>query len=70
MLKAIEVQKKSDQWQRDNGQYIPYPATWLNGRRWEDEIQPIGNGKDGEITGGNGDSDTREKYARFESYSF
>ena len=20
------------------GQYIPYPATWLNQRRWEDEV--------------------------------
>lgn len=37
MLTAITVQKSSSQWQRDNGQYIPYPATWLNQRRWEDE---------------------------------
>ena len=39
MLKAIEVQKKSEQWQRDNGQYIPHPSTWLNQRRWEDEME-------------------------------
>lgn len=38
MLNAIEEQKKSAEWQKDNGQFIPYPATWLNGRRWEDEI--------------------------------
>jgi hypothetical protein len=37
MLTAITAQKSSSQWQRDNGQYIPYPATWLNQRRWEDE---------------------------------
>ena len=37
ILLALERQKKSVQWQRDNGQYIPYPASWLNGRRWEDE---------------------------------
>ena len=37
MLKAIEVQKQSAQWQKDNGQYIPMPTTWLNQRRWEDE---------------------------------
>lgn len=37
MIAAIERQKKSDQWLRDNGRYIPHPATWLNGRRWEDE---------------------------------
>ena len=39
MVKAIEVQKKSEQWQRDNGQYIPHPSTWLNQRRWEDEME-------------------------------
>lgn len=37
MLAAIEAQAKSDQWHRDNGQYIPNPSTWLNQRRWEDE---------------------------------
>lgn len=36
ILAAIERQKQSDQWRKDKGQYIPYPATWLNGRRWED----------------------------------
>jgi len=39
ILKAIETQKKTVDWQKDNGQYIPYPATWLNGRRWEDEVE-------------------------------
>lgn len=39
ILQAIESQKKSDQWQRDKGQYIPYPATWLNNRRWEDDLK-------------------------------
>ncbi|MGN0614203.1 MAG: DUF6291 domain-containing protein [Porcipelethomonas sp.] len=38
ILSALEKQKQSSQWQKDNGQFIPYPATWLNGRRWEDEI--------------------------------
>ena len=37
ILSALEQQKKSVQWQRERGQFIPYPATWLNGRRWEDE---------------------------------
>ncbi len=39
ILSAIERQKTSEQWLRDNGQYIPNPATWLNQRRWEDELQ-------------------------------
>lgn len=38
ILKAISLQRQSDQWTRDGGQYIPHPATWLNGRRWEDEM--------------------------------
>lgn len=38
MLKAISTQKKSEKWLKDNGQYIPMPATWLNQGRWEDQI--------------------------------
>lgn len=37
ILKAIQLQCESPQWQEGGGKYIPYPATWLNGRRWEDE---------------------------------
>ena len=38
LLEAIENQKRSAQWCKDNGQYIPHPATWLNGKRWEDQM--------------------------------
>jgi hypothetical protein len=43
IINAIEWQKQLPQWQKDNGQYIPYPATWLNGGRWKDEmpVQPV-----------------------------
>jgi hypothetical protein len=44
MLQAIELQKLSTQWTKDGGQFIPYPATWLNQKRWEDEpttVDPI-----------------------------
>lgn len=37
MIQAVERQKQSDQWTKDNGQYIPHPATWIHQRRWEDE---------------------------------
>ena len=30
-------------WTKDSGQFIPHPATWLNGKRWEDEIKPVSN---------------------------
>lgn len=35
-LSAIEWQSKTDQWQKENGQFIPMPATWLNQHRWDD----------------------------------
>lgn len=38
VLRAIEVQKSSEAWQKDGGKFIPHPATWINGRRWEDEM--------------------------------
>lgn len=41
ILTALENQKQSSQWQKDDGQFIPYPASWLNGRRWEDEQQAV-----------------------------
>lgn len=37
MSAALERDKSSHDWQREGGKYIPYPATWLNGHRWEDE---------------------------------
>ena len=35
---ALKEQMRSDDWKREGGRYIPNPATWLNGRRWEDEL--------------------------------
>lgn len=37
MLESLAYLKTTEQWQKDGGQYIPNPQTWLNGRRWEDE---------------------------------
>lgn len=39
MMTALENQKISDKWTKDNGQYIPNPATWLNQGRWKDETE-------------------------------
>lgn len=38
MLLAIEAQKRSEDWLKDGGKWIPYPATWLNDGRWQDEV--------------------------------
>jgi len=40
MIQAIEKQKCSDQWKKGGGQYIPHPASWIRGKRWEDEPLP------------------------------
>ena len=38
LLRAVEAQKNTRQWQEDGGRYIPNPSTWLNQGRWEDEL--------------------------------
>ena len=38
ILAAIAVQANSKEWLKDGGSFIPHPATWLNGKRWEDEV--------------------------------
>ncbi len=39
MLDAIERQAESEQWQKNEGQFIPNPATWLNQERWNDGVE-------------------------------
>lgn len=39
ILSALKKQKQSKDWTKNNGQYIPYPRTWLNNKRWEDETE-------------------------------
>lgn len=38
LLAAVRQQAESEQWTKDGGQFIPHPATWLNKRRWEDQM--------------------------------
>lgn len=37
ILDSLSKFKKSPDWTKENGKYIPLPASWLRGRRWEDE---------------------------------
>lgn len=39
MIKQIERLKDTKSWKENNGQYIPYPSTWLNAKGWEDEFE-------------------------------
>lgn len=43
IAKGLAVQVVSADWLKEGGKYIPMPTTWLNGKRWEDEIKPSGN---------------------------
>lgn len=45
IMAAIERAKKSEQWNRENGRFIPYPATWLHAQGWEDELEPQNKAK-------------------------
>ena len=37
IIQAVIESAKTKDWLKENGKYIPYPATYLNGKRWEDE---------------------------------
>lgn len=51
IIGAIRQHKRSRDWLKDDGQYIPHPATWLNQRRWEDVVNtdshPANAGRNG-----------------------
>jgi hypothetical protein len=38
IMAAVDAWSLADDWTKENGKYVPYPATWLNGRRWNDEL--------------------------------
>jgi hypothetical protein len=37
LIEAVKKQKSWPEWVKENGQYIPHPATWLRQGRWDDE---------------------------------
>jgi hypothetical protein len=50
LLQVIEQHKQTEQWLRDGGQFIPYPASWLRAERWEDELTvDMGANKNGKL---------------------
>ena len=49
LLEAIRKQRNSKQWQEAGGQFIPLPTSWLNGRRWEDELDVTVAGSIGDL---------------------
>lgn len=43
IAKGLSAQVVSADWLKDGGKYIPMPTTWLNGKRWEDEVKVASN---------------------------
>jgi len=41
IIEGLERARKSRDWIKDAGAYIPYPATWLNAKGWEDDYQEV-----------------------------
>lgn len=36
IMQALEIQKRSKQWNEENGRFVPNPSTWINQERWND----------------------------------
>ena len=53
MVASIRAQVKTTAWQKDGGQFIPHPSTWLDEGRWQDEgvatVAPVAAGPDPEL---------------------
>ncbi len=38
MISTIRRAKKSEDWKKEKGKFIPHPSTWLNAKGWEDDF--------------------------------
>lgn len=43
IMEKLEMFKKTKDWQKENGQYIPHASRWLKNKRWEDEMENPNN---------------------------
>jgi hypothetical protein len=43
IVEHVQARRSHPDWTKDAGQFIPHPSTFLNQRRWEDEL-PHGSG--------------------------
>ena len=59
ILAAIDNAKATEQWQREAGRFIPYPLTWLNQGRWDDDYTPAASQTLSRDTRNNGNALTR-----------
>lgn len=66
MLSTLGWQAKSEQWQRNSGQYVPNPTTWLNQGRWDDKPSAVPNAPEGKPSF---DLDAYERDSAFDTWS-
>lgn len=43
LMTALGDHRRSRDWTKDDGQYVPMASTWLNGERWTDVLKPANN---------------------------
>lgn len=43
IVSALAKHAVTPGWTKDSGQFIPHASTWLNGKRWEDEVTTAAN---------------------------
>lgn len=39
MIGELDKQKQNDQWLKEDGRFVPLPATWIRGERWNDTAE-------------------------------
>lgn len=39
LLEKLSALRRSREWTKEGGEYVPYPATWLNAHGWDDEVR-------------------------------
>ena len=62
ILAAVERDKGTEQWRRERGRFVPYPATWLNQSRWEDDPDDLENPENRPETGDFPNYEDEEEY--------
>jgi len=51
IMAVLEADKKSHGWTKDGGEFIPAPLVWLNGDRWDCDLDSLNAPATGEIGG-------------------
>ena len=64
IIEAVKQQKKSEQWVKDKGQFVPNPSTWLNNELWTDEVATPAVSVESDSVGHSYDLDKLIKHAK------